>query len=64
LSFQLPQQEHCHCVLPVVLLGIHITLDQVSVSACGLYVDISWYDAERCAAALPGELALRGGEVW
>jgi hypothetical protein len=39
-------RRHCHCVPPVVLLDIHITLDQVSVSACGLYVDISWNDPE------------------
>jgi hypothetical protein len=60
----LQHAAHCHCVPPVVLLDIHITLDQVSVSACGLYVDISWNDLERGAAALPRKLALRGGEVW
>jgi hypothetical protein len=45
-------------------LDIHITLDQISVSACGLYVDISWNDPERGAAALPGKLALCCGDVW
>jgi hypothetical protein len=44
-------------------LDSHITLDQASVSACGLYVDISWNDPERGAAASPGKLALRAGEV-
>jgi hypothetical protein len=39
--------------LPLCPAGcIHITIDQVSVSARGLYVDISWNDPERGAAAL------------
>jgi hypothetical protein len=39
-------------------LDIHITFGQLGVSARGRDVDISWYDAKRYTAALPG-IALR-----
>jgi hypothetical protein len=41
---------------PVVPGDIHITLDQVGVSAGDRNVDISWDDAQRRAAALSGKL--------